>query len=139
MITETLRIGGHIKLNWHGFDEYLRILYVWGDTIVAIDRTGKPYNLARNNIAEYQERHQYERGFHLLTPLYQDAVIDDQIIVAGYFNGAYWMVSDCEAPISPDDMNRKYIALEKFTTQNIMRVFDKMLVMLPVQDDGSGE
>lgn len=139
MITDTLRIGAHIKLNWHGFDDYLRIIYVFGDTVVAIDRTGKPYNLGRQNIGEYQERSQYERGFHLIAPLYQDAVIDDQIILAGYFNGAYWMVSGNDSPLSPGEMDRKYIALEKFTTQNIMRVFDKMLVMLPVQDEASGE
>lgn len=136
MITETLRIGGHIKLNWHGYDEWLRIIYVWGDTIVAIDRKGKPYNLGRQNIAEYQGRSQYERGFHLIAPLYQDAVIDDQIIMAGYFNGAYWMVSGSDSPLSPEEMDRKYMALEKFTTQNIMRVFDKMLVMLPMAGSG---
>lgn len=133
MITQTLKIGSHIKLNWHGFDDYLRIIYVWGDTIVAIDKTGKPYNLFRQNIAEYQERHQYERGFYLLAPKYQEAVVDDQIVMVGYFNGAYWLVSGSDNPISPNEMDQKYVSLEKFTTQNIMRVFDKVMVMLPVE------
>ena len=132
MTTETLKIGGKIKLNWHGFDEYLRIIYVYGDTVVAIDRCGKPYNLTRGNIKEYAEFSTYERGFYLIAPRYQEAAVDGQIIMAGYFNGAYWLLSGRDAPLSADEMERGYTMLETFTTQNIMRVFDRMLVMLPV-------
>lgn len=129
----TLSIGDSIKLNWHGFDDWLRVAYVWGDTIVALDRYGKPYNLGRNNIAEHQGR-MSETGFFILCHKHPEAVQDDQIILSGCFNGAFWLISGVERPISEMEFNSNYVALEKFTTQNIMRVFDKMLVMLPVQD-----
>ena len=134
MITETIFIGDSIKLNWHGFHDWLRVLYIWGDSIIAVDRLGKPFSLNRSNISERNVNACTEKGFFLVSHLYPEAVKDDQIILSGYFNGAFWILSGKDEPVSFQEFELNYQVIRPFTTQNIMRVFDKMLVMLPCGD-----
>jgi len=130
-----IKIGADIYLNWHGYeDKTFRVLYVFGDTVVALDPAGKPININRSAIAE--QYHTNDSGMHIVTPINKEFVVDDQIVMAGYFTGSCWLLSGKDSPISVVEFRNNYVSLEKFTTQNIMRVFDKMLVMLPMAGSG---
>lgn len=133
-----IKIGGTCILNWHGYEEILmRVLYVYGDTVVLLEETGKPINVDRRFIAHYTDPLMADKkGFYLLASQFPETVENDQIILVGYFNGVYWLVSGCDSPVIQSEFSNRYHVLEPYTTQNIMRVFDKMLVMLPVQDAG---
>jgi hypothetical protein len=135
MEIERIEIGAVITLNWHGFeDKKMRVTYVWGKTVNCIDEVGKPYLIPSHSIATYE--HHGSPGFYIVTDIFPEAVQDDQIVKAGYFNGAYWLLSGEPSgkPITVEDFAKRYSAVRPFTTQNIMKVFDLMLVMLPVQD-----
>lgn len=128
-----IKIGGSCILNWHGWeDKLLRVLYVFGDTVILLEETGKPLNVDRRFIAYYTDPLMADKkGFYLFANQFPETVENDQIILVGYFNGVYWLLSGCDNPVMPADILSRYHVLEPYTTQNIMRAMDKMLVWIP--------
>jgi len=99
-----IKIGDQVNLLWHGSDDWLRVLYIWADELTLLDFRGKPIQVKMSYVKEITSAASV--GMYLVTPVFHEAE-NNQFLIAGFFNGAYWRLSE-DIPIVAPWLAQKY-------------------------------